>query len=300
MAISGRLRLARLDSTFPDPTADIVRLVEPYASGAKEMFGPQAAPSALAGAIWGMQLAEATRDRRYADMLVHIAERYRPGPEGAPPPPSDADFRTEDMFMNGAMLGRAFRLTGSTHYLDLLTGFLTAAPTQQADGLFWHCQSGPYYWGRGNGFAALGFSEALAYMPEEHPQRPAILRIHARHLEALQSYQLASGMFPQVLNVPGSYQECTVTCMLGIAMARGVRRGWLPTSYRTTFERAWQSVLERIDDQAGLIDCCTNTGVQDSVQAYIDRPAIFGRDDRGGAMAMWFALEMEQYQRTRR
>ena len=46
------------------------------------------------------------------------------------------------------------------------------------------------------------------------------------------------------------------------------------------------------------MDCCTNTGVQESLQAYLDRPAIFGRDDRGGAMALWFALEMEQLTRT--
>ena len=67
---------------------------------------------------------------------------------GGAPPPSDADFRTEDMFMNGAMLGRAFRLTGETRYLDLLTQFLLAARTQQDDGLFWHARSTPWFWGR--------------------------------------------------------------------------------------------------------------------------------------------------------
>ena len=65
-----------------------------------------------------------------------------------------ADFRTEDMFMNGAMLGRAFQLTGEARYLDLLTQFLLNARLQQDNGLFWHCRSAPYYWGRGNGFAA--------------------------------------------------------------------------------------------------------------------------------------------------
>ena len=104
-------------------------------------------------------------------------------------------------------------------------------------------------------------------------------------------------MFPQVLNVPGSYQECTVTCMIGYAMARALRRGWLDASYRRTVELAWQGVAERIDEADGLVDCCTNTGVQESLQAYIDRPAIFGHDDRGGAMALWFALEMEQLAR---
>jgi rhamnogalacturonyl hydrolase YesR len=53
-----------------------------------------------------------------------------------------------------------------------------------------------------------------------------------------------------------------VTCMIGHAMTRALRRGWLDESYQHTIERAWQGVGERIDDAGGLVDCCTNTGVQ--------------------------------------
>ena len=300
MAISGRLRLSRLDPTYADPVPSIVRLIEPYVSGAVRMFDASASTAAFAGLIWAMQLAEATRDRRYADLLISIAERYRSGADGGAPPPSDPDYRTEDMFMNGAMLGRAFRLSGEMRYLDLLTHFLLTARTQQEDGLFWHSRSTPYYWGRGNGFALLGFSETLSFLPTDHPDQAALLDMHVRHLAALRPRQLPSGMFGQVLNVPGSYQEFTVTCMLGYAMARAVRRGWLDASYRHTVDLAWQGVAERIDDAGGLVDCCTNTGAQENLQAYLDRPAIFGRDDRGGAMALWFAIEMEQLTRMPR
>ncbi len=298
MAISGRLRLARMDPTYADPVPGIVHLVEPYASGAARLVDERVATSALAGLIWGMQLAEVTRDRRYADLVVRVAERYRPSTDGGAPPPSDPDFRTEDMFMNGAMLGRAFRLSGTIRYLDLLTRFLLDARLQQDDGLFWHSRSTPYYWGRGNGFALLGFSETLSFLPADHQAYAALLAMHVRHLEALRQRQLPSGMFAQVLNVSGAYQEFTVTCMIGYAMARALRRGWLEASYRQAINLAWQGVSERIDEAGGLVDCCTNTGVQESLQAYLDRPAIFGRDDRGGAMALWFALEMEQLART--
>lgn len=300
MGISGRLRLARLDPEFPDPVPDIVQLVEPYVSGAKPMWTEPASTTAMAGLMWGLQLTEATRDRRYVQLIAEVAERYRAGDAGEAPPPSDPDFRTEDMFMNGAMLGRAFQLTGETRYLDLVTQFLLDARIQQDNGLFWHCRSAPYYWGRGNGFAVLGFCETLSFVPIAHPARTALLDIHTHHLNALRQRQLPSGMYPQVLDVPGSYEEFTSTCMLGYAMARGLRRGWLDTSYRAAVERAWQGVTERIDDAGGLVDCCTNTGVQTSLQAYLDRPAIFGRDDRGGAMALWFALELEQLQREHR
>jgi len=300
MAISGRLRLSRLDSTYEDPIPSIVHLVEPYVSGEVRMFDTSASTAALAGLLWGLQLAEVTRDRRYADLIISVAERYHPGADGGAPPPSDPDYRTEDMFMNGAMLGRAFQLSGERRYVDLLTRFLLTAHTQQQDGLFWHSRSTPYYWGRGNGFALLGFSETLSFLPTDHPDHATLLGMHVRHLAALRQRQLPSGMFGQVLNVAGSYQEFTVTCMLGYAMARAVRRGWLDASYRPTIDLAWQGVAERIDNAGGLVDCCTNTGVQENLQAYLDRPAIFGRDDRGGAMALWFAIEMEQLARTPR
>src|SRR5262245_24282981 len=182
MAISGRLCLAQLDHTVDNPVPEIIRLVEPYAAGAKALFTELAATSALAGLTWGYELAEATHDRRYADLVLGVAERYRADAAGGAPPPSDPDFRTEDMCMNGLMLGRAFLLTGNTGYLDLQTNFLLASRIQQDNGLFWHCRSGPYYWGRGNGFAALGFCETLSVLPSSHPQRLPLLKRHLRHL----------------------------------------------------------------------------------------------------------------------
>jgi rhamnogalacturonyl hydrolase YesR len=82
--------------------------------------------------------------------------------------------------------------------------------------------------------------------------------------------------------------------MVGYCLARGLRRGWLDASYRAALDLAWQGVVERIDATGGVVDACTNTGVQTSLRAYLDRPAVFGRDDRSGSMALWFALEMAQ------
>jgi hypothetical protein len=53
-------------------------------------------------------------------------------------------------------------------------------------------------------------------------------------------------------------------------------------------------VSERIDDGGNVVDACASTGVQQSVKDYLNRPAIFGLDDRSGSMALWFAVEMER------
>ena len=297
VAISGRLRLAELDPEGYDPVQDIASMVEPLVSTGNDPFGDEPGTPDLAGLLWGDELTRATGDGRYAGLVVDVADRYVPAAAGEAPPPSDPDFRTEDMFMNGAMLGRAFAITGDRRYIDMLTRFLLDAGVQQDDGLFWHCRSAPYYWGRGNGFAAMGFAETLTYLPEDHPDRDALLDIHRRHLRALGRLQSASGMFRQVLDFPGSYQELTATCMVGYAAARGLRRGWLDASYREMLDGCWRAASERVQDDGKIVDGCAGTGVQSSLREYLDRPAIHGFDDRTGSMAIWFATEMERLHR---
>ncbi|MEZ4736863.1 MAG: glycoside hydrolase family 88 protein [Caldilineaceae bacterium] len=294
VAISGRLRLTTLQTADPDPVPALVALVAPYVAGARDPFSDQAGGANLAGLVWADELAAATGDSRYVDLLVSTADRYTATHANGVPAPADPDYRVEDMFFTGAMLGRAFQVTGDTRYLSILTRFLLQAQVQQPDGLFRHARSTPYNWGRGNGFAALGFAETLTYLPAKHPDRATLLAMHRRHLDALLRYQQPSGLWRQVIDFSGSYEELSATCMIGYALARGLRLGWLDASYQESLRRAWQGVAARIDDNGGLVDVCTGTGAQQSLRAYLDRPAISGLDERGGALALWFAVELAQ------
>lgn len=298
VAISGRLRLSQLDPEYPDPAGDIASLVEDYSSrGVEQVVGAQAGSSTLAGLVWGHELGQATGDPRYSKLLLDAANRFRAGGPGEAPPPSSPDFRVEDMFCNSAVLGRAYRISGESRYLDLMTPLLVDSGTQQDNGLFWHCRNAPFFWSRGNGFAALGFAEALTYLPEGHPHRTAILDMHVKHLDALSRYQQPSGMFLELVDFPGSFQEFTATCQVGYAVARGLRRGWLDASHRPMLNLAWQGVSERIDDAGNVVDACISTGVQESARDYLHRQAVFGFDDRSGSMALWFAVELERLRR---
>ena len=299
VALSGRLRLFELDPEGDSPVADLERMVRGYAvSSIRDVFGEDSGGANLAGLVYADELAEATGNTSYNDLLIRAAEeRFRPTNTRGIPPAADDDYRVEDMFFNGAVLGRAQSITGDTSYLDIQTRFLLNAAVQQDNGLFWHCDDAAWFWGRGNGFAALAYSETLTYLPEDHADRDALLAQHRRHLTALLDYQQPSGMWRQIIDFPGSYQEMTVTCMVGYAMARGMRLGWLDDSYRDALMLAWQGVSERIDEEGGLVDVCTGTGVMSSTREYLDRPAIFGWDERGGALSLWFACEMERYLR---
>ena len=80
--------------------------------------------------------------------------------------------------------------------------------------------------------------------------------------------------------------------MLMTAMARGVRLGWLDASYAQTVERAWNGLAAHVAEDGTVIDVCTNTGAGPTTRYYLDRAAITGGDDRGGAMALLAAMEI--------
>jgi hypothetical protein len=56
------------------------------------------------------------------------------------------------------------------------------------------------------------------------------------------------------------------------------------------------AVRTRVALDGGLVDVCTGTGKQRNLREYLDRTAILGRDPRGGAMALLFAVEMAESQ----
>ena len=73
----------------------------------------------------------------------------------------------------------------------------------------------------------------------------------------------------------------------------GIRCGWLaPQTHARVVRRAWRSIQCRIGNGPNLVDVCTGTGKQPSFRRYLDRKAILGRDDRGGAMALLVSTEL--------
>jgi rhamnogalacturonyl hydrolase YesR len=153
-------------------------------------------------------------------------------------------------------------------------------------------------WGRGNGFPALGLALSLSDLPADHPGFAELLAAFRAHMEVLEKYQDPSGAWHEVIDVRGSYRELTATCMIAFAMARGVRLGWLDRAkYDPIIRRAWEAAKSRIAADGTLVDVCTSTGKQKSLQDYLDRTAILGTDPRGGGMGLLLSTEMDVYLR---
>jgi rhamnogalacturonyl hydrolase YesR len=212
---------------------------------------------------------------------------------------------TDDMFMAGAVLARSIR---EPHAVLRKILKIYADKLQRPDGLFIHAADGPHAWGRGNGFALLGVTEALAHLPDTWPTmpepwatRPQMLDVYRRHVAALAKHQSDDGSWRQVIDEPGSYRELTVTAMTVAALARGIGRGWIDrATYEPIMNRGWQAVTTRVNNDGTVKDVCSGTGAGPTKDYYLNRPVINGADDRGGAMALLAAIEMAELQRRSR
>jgi rhamnogalacturonyl hydrolase YesR len=279
-------------------TADALRMkvlqqIAPWRIDQQDLFGNRIQLTSVAGTLIFADLARAGDDAsralaiKGADAASAITrgDVYEYG-----------QGWTDDMFMATVVLARTSALAGRERDLDTAARLLIAYASrlQRPDGIFIHATNGPFAWGRGNGFAALGLIEALTAMPANHPSRALLLQIYRRHMAAIRNQQAPDGMWREVIDESGSYREETATAMLMTAMARGLRRGWLDASYRSVVDRAWNGLAAHVAQDGTVIDVCTSTGAGPTKRYYLDRAAMTGADDRGGAMALLAAMEINE------
>jgi hypothetical protein len=62
-------------------------------------------------------------------------------------------------------------------------------------------------------------------------------------------------------------------------------------------DRGWQAVTARVMDDGTVRDVCAGTGAGPTKEYYLNRPVVNGADDRGGAMALLAAIEVETLRR---
>jgi rhamnogalacturonyl hydrolase YesR len=193
-------------------------------------------------------------------------------------------------------LAQAGALTGERKYFDMAVRHLEFMQhlDLRPDGLYRHQPVNDAAWGRGNGFAALGIALVLSDLPHDHPAFGEVLESYRALMAALLPYQNRDGLWRNVVNVPGAYPEFTGTAMIGFAMERGLKNGWLDhePAYRSAVDRAWDAVNARSGPGGTFIDVCESTAGVETLEGYLDREAILGPDPRAGAMAMIFATEL--------
>ena len=170
----------------------------------------------------------------------------------------------DDLYMSAPFLGRYYKLTGEGAYINdaarqfLLFKKYLYLPEQK---IMSHIYDFGYNmatgipWGRGNGWCLFSLSEILEMLPNDHPDRPALLDFFRELCEGYLALQGEHGLWHQVLNEPDAYEETSCTAMFTYAFARGVRFGWLkePDKYIAAVHKGWKGLTQISVDRLGNV-----------------------------------------------
>lgn len=246
-----------------------------------------------------------TKDKRYLQLATTFADKQWGEPYGKNAKPSSYYYQKrgmswetrmwiDDMYMITALQTQAYQTTGKKIYLDRaakeMIPYLDSL--QQPNGLFYHAPDVPFFWGRGDGWMAVGMTEMLRFLPKNHPGRPRILKGYLTMMKALLKYQAPSGMWHQLIDDPTAWEETSSTGMFTYAFITGVKEGWLnKDSYGPAARKAWLALIGYINDNDDIRNVCEGTNKKNDRQYYLDRKQNTG-DLHGQAPLLWCATAL--------
>lgn len=194
--------------------------------------------------------------------------------------------------------------------LDEETGLLYHAWDESREQRWSNPKTGQskHFWSRATGWYMMALVDVLDYLPENHPNKPAIIEILNNVSEALLKVQdEETGLWYQVLDMggrEGNYLEASGSAMFIYAFAKGARKGYLPEKYFTTADEAFQSLTKNLvaegnDGFPVLTNTCGACGLggnpyrEGDYEYYISEKQI-DNDQKGVAPVILAAIELNK------
>jgi unsaturated rhamnogalacturonyl hydrolase len=134
--------------------------------------------------------------------------------------------------------------------LDANTGLLYHAWDESREQRWCNPETGQskHFWSRAAGWYIMALVDVLDYLPENHPERTAVIEILNKFSEALLKVQdEKTSLWYQVLDMGGmerNYQEASGTAMFIYAFAKGAKNGYLDQKYLDIANKAFDSMVE--------------------------------------------------------
>ncbi|MFZ1938390.1 MAG: glycoside hydrolase family 88 protein [Terracidiphilus sp.] len=166
------------------------------------------------------------------------------------------------------------------------------------------------FWARGIGWYMMALVDTLDYYPPADPDRGKLLNILRREAAAVARYQdKKTGLWYTMMNKPGekgNYFESSSACMFVYALAKGVRRGYLPDlpdGLRSVAARGYKGILshfvsfapESEVDFSGTVKASGLGGepYRDGSYAYYIGEKVVTNDPKGVGAFLMASTEME-------
>jgi unsaturated rhamnogalacturonyl hydrolase len=219
-----------------------------------------------------------------------------------------ADLAKEDTAFND--IANQF-IWMEAHARDAKTGLLYHAWDESKQQKWSNPASGtsPLFWARAMGWYATALVDALDWFPNNHPKRAALIAILNRLAVAVAKQQdPITGLWLDILNYNGpdkqkNYFEASASSQFVYALAKGVRKGYLPASYRVLAQKAYKGILTKFikeeNNQTNLYGTVQVSGLggnpyRDGSFAYYMSEPVIVNDPKGMGAFLLAASEIEK------
>jgi len=197
------------------------------------------------------------------------------------------------------------------HARDAKTGLLYHAWDESKEQKWANKETGasPLFWARAMGWYADALVDALDYFPVNHPKRKTLVDILNRLVNAIEKQQdKTTGLWYDVMNYTGpgkekNYFEASASSQLVYAVAKGVRKGYLPASKLGIAKKGYAGILKKfIQEENGQTNFTGTVKVSGlggkpyrdgSFDYYMSEPVI-ANDPKGIGAFLLAAGEMAQ------
>ncbi len=166
------------------------------------------------------------------------------------------------------------------------------------------------FWARGIGWTMMALVDTLGFYPEGDPGRAQLIAILRREAAAVARFQdRKTGLWYDVMNKPGekgNYFESSSACMFVYALAKGVRRGYLPDlepdGLLAVAQRGYKGILTHFvqtqGDDVSLTGTVKASGLggqpyRDGSYAYYIGEKVVSNDPKGVGAFLMASAEME-------
>ncbi len=243
--------------------------------------------------IWPFEIYRQTGQEKYLPIAKNLADNeYNNLQEDGLT--SLTRFWVDDMYMVGSLQIQAFKSLKDTVYLNRAARHLVVycERLQRENGLFFHRKDAPFFWGRGNGWAAAAMTEVLLVLPTDNKYYVPLFDAYLKMMKTLIGFQGEDGMWHQLLDDPQSYPESSCTGMFIYALASGLDKGWLPSDeYRENTLKGWKALAGYVNNKGEVMNVCVGTNAKDNKKHYLTRPKSTG-NFHGQAAVLWAATAM--------
>ena len=197
------------------------------------------------------------------------------------------------------------------HARDTKTGLLYHAWDESKEQKWANKETGtsPLFWARAMGWYADALVDALDYFPVDHPKRQSLIDILNRLVNAIEKQQdKTTGLWYDIMNYSGpgkekNYFEASASCQFTYAIAKGVRKGYLPVAKLALAKKAYAGIIKQFikveNGQTNLHGTVKVSGLggnpyrDGSFEYYMSEPVIVN-DPKGVGAFLLASTELEK------